>query len=338
MRVLFCFLLVGSLFAGEFRLQERLTRAQVGDYIVTEANQMVTLIAIRSQLSQSIILEEISVPLQHIKQRPASWAEWVKEGAKGHTSWSMIEMDLASGAILECYSFSKGAWIQLTSKESLLATLLHLPLKAIAQSERRKIGPPPMPGEIDIRKVWNPPLVYEGKKRDPVSFDVFQAHWPQDGSELAGQELTLYFDRDLFFPLPFWIQLQTSHATVALKTIDSGKNLPMFYKNMPRRIPEFTGPTIQNKQGLSLPIKSPKYYQQFELFAIDVTNQERMIYPIQHTFLAGQGESATLHIAQADLEQTLEKNHHYTWLLVPAGHSESYTQTLKPFVWNHAKN
>lgn len=331
---LLCFLFSSTLiFGAEFRLKERMEKAKAGDYIVTEANKMITLLSLRSVTPSSLIVEEISAPLQNLKKRPTSWPEWVKAKAPGHTSWSMVEIDLQNGQVIECYSFSRSSWVHLSQKESLLATLIHTPMKKIASEKRRKIGPPPMEGEMDVRKIWNPPLVYEGRKFETGQFDAYETTWPNDGTELANQQVSLYFDKEKKSPFPYWIQVETSHATAALRTIDSGKNLPIMYRNLPRRVPEFVGTPIKTEKGLKLSLKSPKYYHQFELFAIDVTTKEKQIFPMTHSLLEGKDEFLTLEIDEEELQETLEPNHRYTWLLVPVGHSESYTETSKPFVW-----
>lgn len=323
------FLLMG----GEFRLKERIEKAKSGDYVVTEANKMVTLLAIRSISPTTLLLEEISAPLQNLKKRPASWPEWVKAKAPGHTSWSMIEIDLQTSQILECYSFSRATWVHLSQNESLFATLLDVPLLSIDPTRQRKIGPPPMEGEPDLRKTWTPSLVFEGQKIEGARFEVFETTWPKDGSEMSGQAVCLYFDQDKRFPFPYWVQVETSHATAALCTIDSGKNLPAVHRTLPRRIPEFIGNPQKTQSGLRLSLKCPKYYRQFELFAIDVTHKEKQICPITHSLVQGDEEFLTLEIDQEELKQNLQSDHRYTWLLVPTGYSESYTESHKPFIY-----
>ena len=317
-----------------FPLLQRLEKAKSGDYIVLEAGQTTTLLAIRSLDQESIVLEEISAPSNALKEKPASWAEWVKNKAPGHTSWSMTEIDLKERQILECYSFSRSAWLVQSPQESLLATLLHLPLSSMDPARRRRIGSPPLDGEADHRKIWNPPLVYNGQKLENALFDVFEATWPQDGSDLSGKTVCLYFDRQKHSPLPYWIQVETTHVTASIRAIDSGKNLPARFRTLPRRIPEFIGAPVKTKNGgCRLSLKSPKYYKEFELFAIDVTNREKQIHPITHSLINGDGELITLEVDVKDLNETLQPGHKYTWLLVPIGHSESYTETRKPFTW-----
>lgn len=331
---LFCFLISFSFcFGVDLRFKQRLEKAKSGDYIVTEANKMVTLLTVRSINPKTVIFEEISAPVQNLKKMPDSWADWVKAKAPGHTSWSMIEIDLQNGEVLECYSFSRSTWVRLSQKESLFATLMQLPMKSLPADKRRKIGPAPMPGELDVRKIWNPPLVHEGKKQSNAQFEVFESTWPADGSELSNKDITIYFDKEKKFALPFWVQVETSHLTAALQTIDSGKNLPSLHRALPRRVPEFVGYPQKTDQGLSLSVKSPKYYQEFELFAVDVTTKEKQIHPISHSLIRGIDEWVSVEIDREELNHILEPTHRYTWLLVPAGHSESYTQSIKPFTW-----
>ena len=246
----------------------------------------------------------------------------------------MIEIDLSDNQLMECYSFSRVAWLQVSNQESILSTLLHLPLEKTAPEKRKKIGPPPPAGEADHRQVWNPPLVIEGKKVEKTDFQVYETEWPKDRSELSGKTVSLYFDQEGNFPLPYWIQIETAHVTASMRVIDSGRNLPSPYHKLPRRIPEFVGTPQLTEEGLQLSLKSPKYYKTFELFAVDITTKEKHILPIAYSLLATQGEMLKLHIAEEELVQVLEPGHRYTWLLIPAGYGELYTELTKPFHWN----
>ena len=50
--------------------------------------------------------------------------------------------------------------------------------------------------------------------------------------------------------------------------------------------------------------------------------------------MRGEGELVTLEVEEEALNQTLTPEHRYTWLVVPTGHSEAYTEFLKPFTWS----
>jgi len=334
MKFVIAWLCAFSVMAAEPTLLDRLEKSRNGDYIVFEANKTITLLAIRSRADESIVLEEISAPAVALKEKPPSWAEWVKHHAPGHTSWSMLEIDLKDREVLECYSFSKSAWISHAGKDNLLSMLLQLALKPIEPDKRRRIGPPPAEGEADHRGVWNPPLTVNGKALENALFDVFEASWPNDGTELSGQSVALYFDRSQHSPLPYWIQVETAHATASVRAIDSGKNLPALHRKFPRRTPQFAGAPVRTKEGIRLSIKSPKYYKDFDLFAVDVTSKEKEIHPIVHSLIVGEQDTINLDVPLEELNQTLQPDHKYTWLVVPAGHSESYIEFHKPFTWD----
>ncbi len=330
---IFCFLCSFTLLSGaEFRFKERLEKAKNGDFFVTQANKMITVAAFRSISPSTLLLEEISVPEQNLKplpDSPSAWADWIKAKAPGHTSWSMLEIDLQNGDVLECYSFSRSAWIHLTQQESLLSTLMQLPMKNVDSDNRRRIGQPPLPGEADRRKLWNPPLTSGGKKIENAQFDVYEAEWPKDGSELSGKTITLYFDSEKRYPLPFWIQVDTAHATAALRTIDSGKNLPAPFRSLPRRPPEFVGVPEKIPSGLRLALNCPKYYRSFELFAVDLSDGSKEI-PLSFSLIRQEGESLLFEIEKKQLEKALQPGHRYAWLAIPIGQSNACAESL-PF-------
>lgn len=314
-------------------LQERMANAKIGDYIVTESNKMISVVAIRSVSEKSIILEEINVPSHAVNPPPPSWPEWVRLHAPGHTSWSMIEIDFENHQLMECYSFSRSAWVELSMQESFISTIMGLDFQQVPLNEQRRIGPEPLSGESDTRKIWKPPLIQNGNPVESIEFEVYQAAWPKDGSEFAGNFVSFYFDKEGRSPFPAWIQMATSHAIASIRMIDSGSNLPAHYRTLPRRVPEFIDAPQKTHNGLLLTVKSPRYYRHFDLFAVDISCSEKEIFPISHTLIAGEGETLHLQIANSDLKNTLQPNHRYTWLIVPNGHCEHYSESTKPFLW-----
>ena len=325
----------------EFPLLKRLKKAKAGDFLVLEANKTITLLAIRSLTDQSLVLEEISAPSAKVNLNSPTapgaatfWSKWIQNKAPGHTSWSMIEIDLAQNRILECYSFNRNSWLSQSPQDSFLATLLHLGLTPVHQMERRRVGPAPQEGEMDRRLIWNPPLIVDGKKIDQAISDAYEAEWPQDGSELSGKMISLYFDQGEQLLLPCWIQIDTGQITASVRAIDSGHKLPISpHRSMPRRIPEFIGSPLKTKNGLRISVKSPKYYKQFELFAVDVTTKDKQIHLINHSLAVGPGDTLNLDIETSELQQVLLPDHKYTWLLVPSGYSGSYSEMPRPFTW-----
>lgn len=210
-------------------IEERLCRGAPGDYLILEGGNMITALAIYSIDEKKIVFEEIGVPAKNLKTRPASWRQWVAEKAPGHTSWSLLEIERSSGSVGSCHSLTSRGKAPLSSRDGLIASLIKLPLSPLPSDQRRKIGPPPAPGEPDLRKIWNPPVVFEGKRQDPVQFDVYAATWPHDGSELSGSRILLYFHPLSHFPFPYWIQVEGTHVQASLRTIDSGKQFPSPY-------------------------------------------------------------------------------------------------------------
>jgi len=329
----FAYALLGVGHALSSPLLDHLGQAKNGDFVVLEANKTITLLVIRSANEHSLILEEISAP--PLKNTPISWAEWMQKRAPGHTSWSMMEIALKDQEILEAYSFSRAAWISTAPKDSFLATLLHLQLTPLPKEKLRRIGSPPLEGELDLRTVWTPPLVVEGKQTKPVVFDAYETIWPEDGSELAGKAIHLYFDCEGHSPLPYWVQIDTGQITATLRAIDSGHGLPpSCYRALPKRVPEFLGAPIKTKNGgLRFTLKTPKYYKEFELFAIDTTTSEKQIHQLHHLVTPNRNESVTLEIDVEELNNQLQPNHTYTWLVIPTAHNASYSELTKPFLW-----
>ena len=233
--ILFTFLFLQGSYSSEQpgTLKGFIEQGKEGDFIVTESMKVFTLLRIRASYGRTLVLEEISGP---IKNLPAeSWESWLKKKAPGHSSWSILEISLEDGKIEECYSFSRNSLIQLSAQESLLAMLLFRPLKEVPIDKRRKVGPPPMDGETDLRKPWSPPFIFEGKKVEGAKFDVMQTTWPEDGSEVSGREVTFYFDQEKKIPLPIWIELETPHITGKIRVLDSGKGLPSPLRKSPRK-------------------------------------------------------------------------------------------------------
>lgn len=210
---------------SEFRFKEQLQKGQKGDFIVVQNGKLFSLIAIKDLSQNELILEEISI-FQDQLTKNFSWKTWITNKAPGHTSWNVLDIDLKAGKIKNCYSISKKSWVNLSENESLLTKLLNLPMKPLPKDLRRKIGPPPMSGEQDLRPLWNPPVTIDGHKKEHVDFAVFQMKWPSDESELSGKYIDLFFLQNDSFPFPYWIQITSiEQLSVIFRVVDSGKAL-----------------------------------------------------------------------------------------------------------------
>ncbi len=201
-------------------------KAHIGDFIVTDQGKTNSLLFIRSLTLDTLILEEITLPDGFIDSKTMSWQSWIDAKAPGHTSWTLYEINLETGKLIECYSHSKKGWLVLDESQQFLAKLLFLSLKKIPDRERHKIGPQPQAGEPDQRAVWNPPLIIAGKKISKPQFEVWQGIWPSDGTLLANCHIELFFNKNTpLFPFPHWIEIKSSHYNFKLHTIDSGSHL-----------------------------------------------------------------------------------------------------------------
>lgn len=294
--------------------EDFIKKAKAGDFIVTEMHNLLTVIHIHSIKPHSIFIEEISIPKRKAFHQTLSWKDWVQKKAPGHSSWSMLEIDMKHGKVLDSYSFSNHSHMQLTEKESLFACLFKLPLIPVADAEKKRIGPSPPEGEPDFRKIWNPPLFFEGKKQEKAEFDVFETTWPQDGSELSLEKVILYFDHE--FSLPYWIQISTTHFMGNIRVIDSGKNLKSPYQTIPRSPIQFLGKCIFDQRGALFLIKCPQYCQNFSLFAVDLTVKEKPVYPVNYEVVHSMQDQLTILVKSTEFED-LQKGHQFYWMILP---------------------
>ena len=250
------FLIIISFSLYSVSLEDFLLNGDKGDFAVYYKDKSYTLLHLASK-SPNLLLEEIST-----SNKQKNWKEWVANGAKDHTSWMMIELDISSGDILECYSFSRRAFLQ--SDQSFVKTLLKRPLLKTPTALRKKIGQRLSQGE-DHRKIWNPPYFFEGKRRKGQTFQAYNTSWPKDKSPLSNLPIDLYFTNN--FPFPYWIQVNSTIYMFKMHVFDSGKNLISPFRTIPRRKAHFAGPLFQKNNQCYIPVTAPAYYKEFELYA-----------------------------------------------------------------------
>ena len=294
---------------------------------------MITLLHIFSISAERLILEEISAPYERAIRFKGAWQKWIEEKAAGHTSWVMHEIDLVKDELLESFSFSRSAWLQMNNRDFILSTLLTLPLKPVPDEKRRKIGPPPPIGERDHRSFWAPSVIIEGKKVASFS-DVYYTYWPKDETELSRKKIEIYFDGKTDFPFPYRIQVSSGHGTFPLQVIDSGKGLLSYYSFLPRRSPEFVKGVKRMPNTLRFTLKCPKYYDELILYAIDLS-ENKTILPIPiHVQREGE-ELVILDVHKQDLKDIFQKDHAYSWLLVPKENRDHYAEMKESFLWSY---
>jgi len=329
-KLLLLFLLVNSFLFANFSLKERILKSSPGDYTLFLQGKTVSLLLIREQTDNLLLIEEISAPEYQLKNKNLS--EWVQKGAPGHTSWILYEIDLQKNELLESFSHSRNAWLLMNEEEHFLARLLSLKLTPVSYEDRKKIGPPPRDGERDHRSVWSPPLIIEGKRNPKPKALVYSTIWPKDHSPLANKKIDLYFSPDEKYPLPFWIQLSSGMGSTFAKALNMGKNLSSpSPKAVPRRYPEFTTGVERDEGGYYIEVKCPKYFQDFELVALTPNNQT---ITIPFSTLKNSKEHLELSLDLKELSEGLT----YQMMLLPKKNPEYFAELKNSFTKTPAKS
>lgn len=200
--------------------KERLKTAKQGDYIVTAQGGHYSLLMISRLSEEELVLEEVTAPGQALDLKKIRWKQWLTKKAPGHTAWVAYTFDLRNNRLKECISPLQRQKLYLEEEQSLFTKLLGLSLTPTPEKERKRIGPAPVEGELDRRKLWIPPLFRGGKKLTSPQFEVVQTVWPKDKSRLSECILELYFSSD--FPFPYMLEVQSSAYGFKLQAVDSG--------------------------------------------------------------------------------------------------------------------
>lgn len=303
--------------------KDRLLQAKKGDYILTEHDQIYSLLCVSSIYEDKLILHEISIPQT---KKPISIKKWAENNFANNTLWNVYEIDLKKSSLIEAYSYTRQNWLKTDHQDLFLINLLTLPLHPIEESQRRKIGPPPISG-IDMRKIWNPPVYIEGIKKS-LPLTPYSTYYPKDASLLSGKKIELYFDKNS--PFPYWIDIKNSAASLSIKIIDSGKNLPINPQKVPKKSPRFISLPSKSKTGLILKIIIPSYHRTFKLVALDLSSKESISLNCQ--IKQHKDTSYTLEVLQKDLEDKLINNRPYLFLFIPQEYPEYFCETFKPFI------
>jgi len=168
-----------------------------------------------------------------------------------------------------------------------------------------------------MRKVWNPPLYYNGMQVKSPSFVAYALQIPFDDSPLSGKRIEIYFDaNNLNFPFPYFAQVtDDSNASFRIHICDSGEGLYSPIKEMPRRSLHFSKPMEKTDEVVKIFLKSPVYYKNFKLHAIDQNSND--LKPIELSFEEFRnGEELEFKVLKSNLQGRLEKGHNYTLLII----------------------
>jgi hypothetical protein len=106
-----------------------------------------------------------------------------------------------------------------------LPTLFQLSPQPIEPYDRKYVGAQPLAGEIDLRRLWLPKIVFEAKQIFPA-VNAYRVRWPEDTSELSDKSIDLYFaSKPALTYLPYWIEVSATIGKAKISVLDSGKNL-----------------------------------------------------------------------------------------------------------------
>lgn len=230
LRILFFFLFSSNILFGNevLFLRDNLKKAKDGDYLVTMQNKMYTLFRIESHKTETLFIEEISIPSNVFNQEKISFRTWYERQNPSHTSWTMYEIDLNSGKIVKSYFYAKGVWYEKNMTNSFLTTLLNLRLTKVPSSERKKVGRVYKTELENKPSYWQPKLKIEGHFVEGIPFDAWKGQWPNDKSELSGKSITLFIpEQSDLYPsyLPYWLEIQGTITSAKIRIVDSGRNL-----------------------------------------------------------------------------------------------------------------
>lgn len=217
--VVFFSLICCALTCGALHSETMLKRVgslKQGDVVVYDFHNSISVI-------QVLTIEEPKVQFRLVtatkdvlsRENIPSWTLWLQKGVPGASTDEILSIDPIKKTVHE-----KGE----TRREEWLATLLSRELTPVPDSARRRAGPLPMSGEIDLRPLFSPKIIVHGMKVES-GVTVFSTRWPDDGSDLSGRVLILYFPTSpqAVQAFPYWIESPSSSYHVSV--IDSTHHL-----------------------------------------------------------------------------------------------------------------
>lgn len=190
----------------------RLALLRTGDEVVFDFHQSITVVGVADAGQNSVTLRIVTATKDVLSREDhSSWLRWYQEGAPGALSNETLVLATDHLEVIDSRDRQKSAW---------LLTLLGLELTKIPDTQRRRAGPAPASGEIDLRPPFTPKIIVDSQPVEAKSM-AFSATWPDDGSDLASMPLILYFPQShkAVQAFPYWIESPQSSYHVAV--IDS---------------------------------------------------------------------------------------------------------------------
>lgn len=319
-----------NLCSSSVTLRDSLKEAQAGDYIVISQSKSFSLLHVFQVLDHSIIMEEISAPLKLKSKIQGNWQAWISENAPGHTSWVMFELDLNNREIEDIYSFTQKSWKKVFAQEQIFPTLIDLEFNPIPEKRRKKVGPP-LPSEmIDDRPLWNPPIIYEGKKLKGIHCEAYASYWPNDGTELAGKKIEIFLAEEAnqipsYFPI--WLQVSDKISHAKLRLIDSGHGLASPHTSFPMSPLELKACGFTQEGHLRFKVRTHSLFEDYTLFLRQTDEPECIELPFELT--QSSKREVEIVVSNEQLNNKMKLDKFYTFIFEPKHYTHLSVETPK---------
>lgn len=302
-----------------FPFKEVFLKGEPGDFSIYQNGSLVTILSIHSKELPYITFEEITLSkklYQNIKGRDLK--TWVKRGANGCTSWTLMEIDSRSTEVTAAYCFLRRMHLDITKDNTLISSLLNLNVKSIPEEERPRIGPRAATKK-DSRPFWEPTMIVDGKRKFPSKMDVFGGIWAKDDTPLSGREIDLYLLNN--FPFPYWMQIHGDFGSKKMISLDSGKNLISPVEKVPSMPPKFLSKLERwdNTETFSFLVKAGREAADFSLYFVEMAKDGGKLIPIESKYKVMESGVLKFNLLKQKLSQELTKGKMYRLYL-------SYTQ------------
>ena len=314
-------------FLNAITLKEKLQDAKKGDFAIYEFNKTIHSISIYGISKDKVILEEVSFPSNLVDKK--NLKKILEEGNIYPTNHMIYEIDLKKNIIKKAYSYINSSFIDLKDDESIFLKLINLNIRNLNDNERKKIGPSPMEGEKDRRRLWIPQKIKNGKITNNFQVEVGRAFWPNDSSIFANKVLDLYYDKEIFFP--YFIEIESAGISYFIKTIDSGSNLKSHIKNIPKKPPQFKSMKAYYDE-IVFKIEQDNEINELILYALDISNFEKEFIEMLCSFEKN-GDEIILKVKKDFLNNILKKDHKYKWIATSKNKKDIYIELNKIFIF-----
>lgn len=268
-----------------FPFKDIFSKADIGDYSIYQNGKSVTILNIHSKALPYITFEEITLPKKIYENvKGIDLNLWLKKGAKGNTSWSLIELNIDNLEVTSAFCFSRKTHLSLTKEDTLISSLLNLDIKKIPKRNLLRIGPR-NGNKKDTREFWMPSCFVSGKKVKPKKMEVYGGTWGKDASPLSGKDIDLYLLND--FAFPYWIQIHGNVGSKKMVSLDSGKGLKSPISKIPKMPPKFLSglEKWENQEDtFSFLIQGDRVISNYNVYILEIAKNNTTLIPVEANY------------------------------------------------------